>query len=567
MNDTAEIRNFEMHQNLLLDVIERQAGTLDKAVLEGAMNLIEAGATMGRITLDLDRLIIADDGKGFATRDEVLAAFEVFGKSDERKLEEKRFARFQIGRGQLFAAGRTTYRTRTFQMVADVRNDGLKYTLVEDLDDFLGCTVTVELRDKLTEFDRRKCAEAVARNIRYVDVPIYLNGEKVTRDPATEKWDLETEDAYYRFNENKHTIAIFNRGVYVQDKYVGVGGVVVSKRQLDVNFARNDVLDSCPVWRAIRANFRDKTEKTLLQKRTFTPEDVWTVLANVADGQYQPHDVSGLPLFRTANDKRYSFDRISRCGMLSFSERNSKKAARVMREQNVVVLDRTFVAAALNLDGAKDMKLHAALRQYAASILTYRTGKFPTFVPEEELYASVSDDVEYISDAKLTKPERHALRLLDTCVSRALLTSAYEGDQGIGQRRLALANTEKAPWWTDGRSSIGFERGWFADRITSLAGWTEILLAMCEQYTFTSADGFTGDAYNERFRRAVGEFLKPLGPIFRTHMVWRAKEGFKVPFKSERDALALDAGADLDDAVEIEADASPVDPEPEDDAA
>jgi len=34
----AEQRKFQMHEKLLLDVIKRQAGTLQKAVLEGVMN-------------------------------------------------------------------------------------------------------------------------------------------------------------------------------------------------------------------------------------------------------------------------------------------------------------------------------------------------------------------------------------------------------------------------------------------------------------------------------------------------------------------------------------------------
>ena len=120
-----------MHQNLLRDVIERQAGTIDKAVLEQVMNLIEAGATRGDITITPKRIVVKDDGVGFQSREEIEAAFEVFGKSDERKLENKRYARFQMGRGQGFAFARTTYRTRTFEMFVDIRDEelGLGYVL------------------------------------------------------------------------------------------------------------------------------------------------------------------------------------------------------------------------------------------------------------------------------------------------------------------------------------------------------------------------------------------------------------------------------------------------------
>ena len=67
---TAEFHNFEMDGNLLLNVIKRQAGSLHKAVLEGVMNGIEAGASALNMRYDPDKghgqLIISDDGRGIA---------------------------------------------------------------------------------------------------------------------------------------------------------------------------------------------------------------------------------------------------------------------------------------------------------------------------------------------------------------------------------------------------------------------------------------------------------------------------------------------------------------------
>ena len=41
----AQACEFKMHEKLLVDVIKKQAGTLQKAILEGITNSIEAGAT------------------------------------------------------------------------------------------------------------------------------------------------------------------------------------------------------------------------------------------------------------------------------------------------------------------------------------------------------------------------------------------------------------------------------------------------------------------------------------------------------------------------------------------
>ncbi len=41
MSDSANVRSFQMHENLLKTVIERQTGTLDRAVMEAVQNSID----------------------------------------------------------------------------------------------------------------------------------------------------------------------------------------------------------------------------------------------------------------------------------------------------------------------------------------------------------------------------------------------------------------------------------------------------------------------------------------------------------------------------------------------
>lgn len=55
-----------MHPKLLLDVIRRQAGTLGKAILESAMNAVDAKATRCNIKLSATTLEVSDNGLGFA---------------------------------------------------------------------------------------------------------------------------------------------------------------------------------------------------------------------------------------------------------------------------------------------------------------------------------------------------------------------------------------------------------------------------------------------------------------------------------------------------------------------
>ena len=64
-----ETRKLVAHEKLLIDVIKKQAGSLKKAILEGTMNSVEAGATEIDIKFRAERtgpafLSIYDDGIG-----------------------------------------------------------------------------------------------------------------------------------------------------------------------------------------------------------------------------------------------------------------------------------------------------------------------------------------------------------------------------------------------------------------------------------------------------------------------------------------------------------------------
>src|ERR1051325_290463 len=125
---TEETRRFQMHHQLLHDVILRQAGTLGKALLESVMNAVDARATRCEISLTADSVIVQDDGIGFRSREEIEQFFEVFGQPHQTG-EEKVYGTFRMGRGQMFAFGHNLWKTAHFEMEVDVKRSGLDYVL------------------------------------------------------------------------------------------------------------------------------------------------------------------------------------------------------------------------------------------------------------------------------------------------------------------------------------------------------------------------------------------------------------------------------------------------------
>lgn len=61
---TAQEVGFEISQEILSDIIMKQAGSLHKAILEGIQNAVDSGATECRINIEKTQVKITDNGVG-----------------------------------------------------------------------------------------------------------------------------------------------------------------------------------------------------------------------------------------------------------------------------------------------------------------------------------------------------------------------------------------------------------------------------------------------------------------------------------------------------------------------
>jgi hypothetical protein len=67
-------------------------------------------------------------------------------------------------------------------------------------------------------------------------------------------WTFEDDWAYYRI-VRADALEVYDQHIFVRrfsTWQLGVGGLVVSKQPLELNFARNTVASECPVWSRIR---------------------------------------------------------------------------------------------------------------------------------------------------------------------------------------------------------------------------------------------------------------------------------------------------------------------------
>jgi len=481
-------RKFKMHEKLLYDTIRRQAGTLEKANVEAGMNSIEAGASAFHITLDDNYngtgkavMIFKDDGKGFKDEKEIELFFETFGQPHGES-ENVVWKQFRMGRGQIFAYGKNTWLTGTFKMVVDIKEWGLSYEFYKDQPYVDGCEITVELYDNpiggYPYYSMETYKEAIQQQLRFVETPVYFNEEQINTAPTDCQWDKKDGHGYYLFNVGTDML-VYNLGVFVMKipaSKAGMGGIVVSREMLEVNFARNDVDSKCQIMQHLNSIIRDnRIKKTRQKRRQLNNWERQATMSDLRDGQQDLADIKTLALIRTAQGKHVSLDLIRKNGQQwCFAELGSNLADRLMERGEALVIDDNMLAT-MNYTGEKSKFfswLTGAENDYSYRN-DYSTNEWQKV---EKLYtdfatmsAGISDHYTTSPDKKLTVVERRILKVLNNL-------NCWSG------RVINLGYSERAAAWTNGMSYITIDRNWLkSNHVTSGWGVNRIMLLLSHE--------------------------------------------------------------------------------------
>ncbi len=124
-------------------------------------------------------------------------------------------------------------------MAVDIKGRGLDYLLKEGLPKRDGVEIRASFYEKLTTYELQSFEKEIEDLVRYFQIPVYLNGERISKDPLKEKWTHETDDAWIKLNPSGRVLTLYNLGMKVTDygsyKF-GVGGVVVTKPGATLTF-------------------------------------------------------------------------------------------------------------------------------------------------------------------------------------------------------------------------------------------------------------------------------------------------------------------------------------------
>lgn len=256
------LHNFELDPKIIHHIIFSQAGSVAKAIIELIMNSIDAGATRVSVTLTETGFECADDGHGFASLDDVKRYFGRFGTPHAEG--DATYGRFRLGRGQIMAHASTQWASNLWRMNVDTPRWGYQYDLSEETDAVAGCAIQGQWYEALSAVELLSTVQEIRDLIRYTTIQVFLNGAQLNKNPANEAWDFEDENAYYRVKTDG-AVFIYNQGVLVRpdsSHIWGVGGLIVTKKAIDLNVSRTDILrKTCTVWKAVAANFKKLAEK------------------------------------------------------------------------------------------------------------------------------------------------------------------------------------------------------------------------------------------------------------------------------------------------------------------
>jgi len=469
-----------MHPRLLWDVIHRQAGSLSKAILEGVMNVVDAGGTKCEITIDRKSFSIIDDGKGFKDMSEIENFFETFGYPHDEG--DATYGRFRMGRGQIFSFGASEWYSTTFRMRVDLRpmkdekgNDfALGYEFSDGNKQVDGCTIRVDLYDQLKPSELDAAIRDIQDYVKFVSIPVTLNGKVISTDPTKEKWDIETDDFWVK-KRASGSLDVYNQGVLVQ-KYnsyrFGVSGLVVSKKPLEVNFARNDVVSSCKIFKKV-VKFLNEDSITQSRKAPLNDSQRDNFIRRLVAGEISLEDVRDTRLITdvTGSHHKFSvFDDMNRfSNRISIAPRGDR-VGEVAHTRKLAFFVTPETAERFGADTPEE--LLKALKDVAKS--NGHLSKFMhkvTAIDKATFLEQISSHHEPVKDSELNKAEKISLKAIRAAYKVLIHYGfVYDRVRGVNEfnasgqswyhlaRRVNVGVSDTADAWTNGTNEIFINR-------------------------------------------------------------------------------------------------------------
>lgn len=486
-------REMRVNPNMIFHTIDSQSGTLSKALLENIMNSVDALSDEVSLTIDRYGFVVSDKGKGIKVIDEIIEFFEDFG-FEHHENDHRTYGAYGIGRAQIFSWASTKWRTGEFIMDVDVKKNGLEYGLESKLEQVEGCAITGKFYDPLSLTDLEGTLRELKELAKYCPIKTIVNGSVISIDPKTQKWDYETDDAYIKLKDSGQ-LKVYNLGIFVRNyngSLFGSAGIVVSKKQLKVNTARNDILlTKCEVWKGLKKFLQCASNNKVKKKKRLTEFERENLIRQLCNGEKSYADLGTLAIITDTQGKNWPLKKLASTnnGITISPEQGSQMGERIHTKKMCFVLS----PKTLNRFNVETIEEFSNLLNEIGSrgngYNPFRSLKTYDF---SEFKGALNDGYNILNDNDCTPQERYviqAIRKGQSSIVRAVAEST--GDEAYrwsDDRAVRVGSSDVAEAWTDGSSYVVINRKLLKLANQGFGGFMKIAMVLTHEYCHNDND-------------------------------------------------------------------------------
>jgi len=526
MSSTTETRSFEVDRDIIWSLVFRQNKSLVGAMLELIQNSFDAEATKVDIHISETGFSVKDNGKGFSSRDQIESWFEVFGFGD-KEVDDNKFGRFRMGRGQIMGHSTSTWRSGLFKMEVDIKNQGLNYKLHTETSVEKGCSIVGnwyeplstqhEFRhyDKNAENSITRFCELLSKRLNYmVGIEIRLNNVFIN---DYGKKDCIYEDDYFYFLKNSDIytygnfgsdISLFNLGIHVGNITVKrLVGDVITKKHMKLNLSRSEVQTDCPVLQHIKTTLRKLAPKYDIKKK-YTANGASDVILDYINGDASLAEIQDLKLFQDIRrSKHYSLkDLSSKPFIISPRDAKGKSLAdNTHTEGQYLVLheEHGFFIAPDNMKykGPFPHLLQKYLNLFSGTpeehSLIYSLGR--NYLDTQSVFQHLNLERIELDPSSLpmkTKAKLHTLNLLNYEMGK-MFDENLKSSRTLRQFCVGLSSELEA--WTDCETKIVIEQSILDLMDSGFEGVIRLVMVIAHEYAHIKDDSLHDVSFYERF--------------------------------------------------------------------
>ena len=524
---------FKMAPKLLLDVIQKQAGSLGKAIIEGVMNSADAGAKTCRVQIKESSIRIQDDGKGFRNKQEVEKWFGTFGTPHTSE-EEKVYGTFRMGRGQLFSFGRNVWTTGKYTLSVDIKKSitdtgKISYDVITNKTRKPGCAIDIFLYSPIRAWAVEDTVREVTQACRYMpNIEVYVNDTLISVDPATEEWDLVDDNIYLRLKDTG-PLRIYSKGVFVCERssyLVGSGGEVISVNGFELNFARNAVLEyECRTWASVTEAIRKASHKKAIKAARLTPAAKHRYSLELNTGRDTPEHIHTLKLLTSVKGSSYTVRRMFEVIDSKFLNRITVAPKGCPRGDKIMQSGSAFVLAQECVDRFEGKTLQGVVDTLSTALAFHDAERYAKLnidkleiVTVDSLLPKNSRAWESSKDADSSVETRTWIKLLRefSATSECEKVVTQYAETPTNRKIMLGKHYGMAVAWTDGTYLIHFDESYlkFKD-LSNTLDTVQVAATLWHEYVHgdvSCESHIHGTEFYERFHDGaehfIGEFLK-----------------------------------------------------------